>query len=577
MDSSAILRGAWVPTIRMRDRAPLYPAIARRFLSLRTRGMARAAMGLCLIVGSACSPMRDGDAPHVRLPQGTYRARPAEAGVIAFLGIPYARAPIGALRWQEAQPPIPTASTIDATEFGPSCRQAIDSVEVASLWRQDEDCLSVNVWTRAGGGPPRPVMVWLHGGANVSGGTADPLYAGHHLVRDNEVVFVSVNYRLGPFGFLDLSAVGGTAMRRSRNLGLLDQLAALRWVRAHIGAFGGDSNNITIFGESAGGSAVMRLLAMPAARGLFDKAIIQSGGPANIAVKGYPKSDDIGIAQALAHRFMREAGTPDLAALQALPGDSVLAVAARVARAGGDRLGVSTWGARVDGEVLPTDIFGDIWRGVNPDVPVLIGTNEDEMLYFGLYDPDFERNLMREYHEKGTAMGRDFSRVRATADRFTGGSNDPRRYVEFAGEFWLRQPSIILAEGQSRHANVFMYLFAWDSKVPGLGASHAMEIPFVFGHLGPEVASLTGPQPPATLSGRIQSAWVAFATSGDPSVAGEPRWPRYRAGSRATMRLVDGPWTVEFDPQGDARRLLRPMFDVPLPFDTVAPGQRRPR
>lgn len=539
---------------------------------------AHIARALLLATGIACAACRDvtvrDDERVVRLPQGAYRARAVEDGVFAFLGIPYAQAPTGPLRWREALPPSPADGIIDASEYGPSCRQAIDSVEAASLRRQDEDCLSVNVWTRRVDGPPRPVMLWIHGGANVSGGTADPMYDGHHFARDNDVVLVSVNYRLGPFGFLDLSEVGGAAMDRSRNLGLLDQLAALRWVRAHIGAFGGDTANITVFGESAGGSAVMRLMAMPLAKGLFDKAIIESGGPANIAVKGYPKSDDIPIALDLARAFMQEAHAADLAALRALPGDTVLAVAARVAQTRGDLLGVSTWGARVDGEVLPADLFGDIWRGANPDVPVLIGTNEDEMLYFRLYDPEFERNLMREYREKGKAMGRDFSRVRAIADRFTAGSDDPMRYVEFAGEFWLRQPSIILAEGQARHSAVFMYLFAWDSKVPGLGASHAMELPFVFGHLGADVESFTGPAPPAALSRRIQAAWTAFATTGDPTVAGEPAWPRYTAVSRATMRIVDGPWTVEHDPKGEARRLLRQMFDVPSDTATPPGGAR---
>lgn len=499
----------------------------------------------------------------VRISQGAYRGRAADQGVLAFLGIPYARPPIGQLRWREAVPLENSDSLFDASGFGPTCCQPLDQNEPASLTRQGEDCLSLNIWTRKIDGTPRPVLLWIHGGANISGGTADPLYDGRHFVRDNAVVLVSINYRLGPFGFLDLAEIGGADYQRSRNLGLLDQLAALRWVRTNIGAFGGDASNITLFGESAGGSAIMRLLAMPLARGLFDKAIIQSGGPANIRVKGYPPKDDIATGRALTRALMGEAGVADLAGLVALPADLVLAAAGRVAQKRGDRMGVSTWGARVDNDVLPEDIFGDIRRGANPDVKVLIGTNEDEMLYFRLYDEDFERNLMREYHEQGSVMGRDFNRVREIADRYTAGSVDPLRYVDFAGEFWLRQPSIRLAEGQARYNDVYMYLFTWDSALPGIGACHAIELPFVFGHLdGLEVERLIGSNPPRELSRRIQAAWTAFAATGNPIVPNEPAWPRYTSDTRATLLLTDGAWTVVNDPNTEARHLLQGIYDV---------------
>ncbi|WP_291987641.1 carboxylesterase family protein [Luteitalea sp.] len=499
----------------------------------------------------------------VSIAQGTYRARPAHEAVLAFLGVPYARQPVGEWRWREAEPPATSTLTVDADAFGPTAHQPRDENERASFQPQGEDCLSLNIWTRGPRPDGRPVMVFIHGGANVSGGSADPLYDGHNVVRDNDVVLVTINYRLGPFGFLDLSEVGGPAYARSRNLGLLDQLAALRWVRANIAAFGGDAGNITVFGESAGGSAIMRLLGMPLARGLFDKAIIESGGPANIRVKGYPKADDVPAGRALTREMMQEAGVTDLAGLMALPAESVMAAAAAVARRRGDTMGISTWGARVDEVVLPDDLFGNIRRGANPGVKVLIGTNEDEMLYFRLYDRDFERGLMREYHATATSMGRPFGKVKALADRYIGGSSDPMRYVDFAGEFWLRQPSILLAEGQSHHNDVFMYLWTWDSQVPGLGAAHAIELPFVFGNLRDQSAvALTGANPPAELSRRIQAAWTAFALTGTPTAGGETPWPRYTPASRATMILTDGPWRVVDDPRGDDRQILREMFDV---------------
>jgi para-nitrobenzyl esterase len=498
-------------------------------------------------------------------PAGRFRAGPARESVFAFLGVPYAQPPVDTLRWREAVSRPPTEQELLTNAFGPTCTQRADSNEAAASMPQSEDCLTLNVWTRgvAADGKKRPVLLWIHGGANVSGGSADPLYDGHAFVRDNAVVMVSINYRLGPFGFLDLSAVGDASFARSRNLGLLDQLAALRWVRTNIAAFGGDSSNITVFGESAGGSAVMRLMAMPLARGLFEKAIIESGGPANIRMRGVPTSSGLKTGVAIATAFRSEAGARDLASLQLLPADSVLAVAERVAQSRGDAMGVITWGARADGDVLPEDVFGEIRRGAGAGIKVLIGTNEDEMLYFRLYDANFEQKLMREYHATSSAMGRSFATVRQIADAYIGGSADPKRFVDFAGELWLRQPSILFAEGTSRFSDTYMYLWTWDSAVPGLGACHAVELPFVFGNLyDPSAARLVGNTPPVALSRRIQAAWTAFATTGDPSIAGEVAWPRYTESSRATMRIDAGTWRVLNDPGKESRLLLRTMFDV---------------
>ena len=495
------------------------------------------------------------------------RGKRTRAGTISWKGIPFAAPPVGPRRFLAPEPVTPWNGKRDARAYGTAEVQdkLYTAVGPGRFQPTGEDCLTLNVFSPDRiSASPRPVMVFIHGGGFGAGSGNDGQYDGPELARRGAVV-INFNYRLGQLGFLGHAALAAedTAHHSSGNYGLMDQQAALRWVRDNAAAFGGDPGNVTLFGESAGGSAIMRLLAMPLARGLFDKAIIESGGPANIKVKGYPKKDDVPAARALARDFMREAGAADLAALRALHADTVLADAARVARRRGDTMGISTWGARVDNDVLPDDIFGDIRRGANPDVKVLIGTNEDEMLYFRLYDQDFERTLMREYHEKSQSMGRDFSRVKELADRYIAGSTDPMRYVDFAGEFWLRQPSILLAEGQARHNDTWMYLFTWDSALPGMGACHAIELPFVFGHLEGEAAeSMTGPNPPAALARRIQAAWTAFAATGNPTAPGETPWPRYTADTRATLLLADGPWTVVNDPKGEARRLLRGMYDV---------------
>jgi para-nitrobenzyl esterase len=276
-----------------------------------------------------------------------------------------------------------------------------------------------------------------------------------------------------------------------------------------------------------------------------------------------PSKAGVETGLALTREMMAVAHATDIATLQAVSGDSILAVAERVAAAHGDALAVSTWGARADNDVLPDDVFGDVRRGASRGVKVLIGTNEDEMLYFRLYDTNFERSLMREYREKSAVMGRSFATVRDIADQYTANSTDPMRYVDFTGEYWLRQPSILFAEGTSRVGDTYMYLWTWDSALPGMGAAHSIELPFVFGHLsGPAVEHLTGPNPPAALSRRIQAAWTAFATTGNPTAPGEPEWPRYTEANRATLLLDAGPWRVVVDPKRDARMLLSRMYDV---------------
>ncbi len=222
---------------------------------MRTISSIMLAMMIIVLLNGCGSNSSGDDALVADTQYGQFAGQLGENGVISFLGVPYAKQPVGDLRWKEAVPMEPSDQRYEANAFGHTAIQPIDELEQASLTEQGEDCLSLNVWTKDVT-TQKPTMVFIHGGANVSGGSADSLYNGENFVESNDVVMVTFNYRLGPFGFLDLSEIGGAEYANSRNLGVLDQLAALKWVKENISSFGGDPDNTTVFGESAGNTAV---------------------------------------------------------------------------------------------------------------------------------------------------------------------------------------------------------------------------------------------------------------------------------------------------------------------------------
>lgn len=495
-------------------------------------------------------------------PYGKYIGLTRESGVISYLGIPFAKQPIGDLRWKEPQPLDISTEIFRAYDFGKTAVQPIDEFERASFAELGEDCLSLNVWTKDINGK-KPTMVFLHGGANVSGGSSDPLYHGENFVANNDVVMVTINYRLGPFGFLDLSEVGGKDFENSRNAGILDQIAALKWVKENIENFGGDAKNITVFGESAGGSAIIRLMATPLSEGLFQKAIIESGGPASLKVNGNKDVDEVANAKKLTKQFMEVSGVTTLAELQQLTATEVQYYADKLMEALGDDMAVSTWGPSADGDTVPFDVFKNIKDGTGVGVKILIGTNADEMNYFKLYDAELSKSLEEEY-ESGTTLGRSLGTNTAAADRYMEMQKDnPQRYIDFAGECWLRQPSIIFAELQSKHNEVYMYEWQWKSNIEGLQACHAVELAFVFGNFHCSTAiAYSGENLPDELARKTQASWTAFAATGDPSISEEIKWPRYDLDTRATMFIDNVPWRIVNDPKPEARKYLRELFYI---------------
>jgi para-nitrobenzyl esterase len=476
--------------------------------------------------------------------------------VLLFAGVPYAAAPVGDLRFRAPQPNPGWADVRDATRFGPVSVQVGDSlgaIGAAPAPNWSEDCLFLNVQTPALDDGRRPVMVWIHGGAFVNGTGAIPWYDGSNFVRHGDMVVVTINYRLGALGWLELGHLD-PAYAGSGNNGLLDQIAALHWVADNIASFGGDPDNVTIFGESAGAMSVGTLLGTPAAAGLFAKAIAESGATHNITAR-----ED---AAAVTDAFVTELGgsaeavlsAPPARILQAQQAVSEAMVSGRLRRAVTSASGLP-FGPVIDGVVLPRPPLDAIRDGASSTVPLLTGTTRDEWNLFGLMDKVIEdsdtllRRLRRVVEDPDSVVeAYRAARPDATDDQLFKGIMTDRMF---------RIPALRLAEAQMAHqpAATFLYLFEFASTVfdGRLGSCHALEIPFVFDNLQRAgIELLTGPQPPQALADAMHGAWIAFARRGVPDHDGLPPWPAYDGDVRSTMYFGDN-CRVEHDPAAAER------------------------
>ncbi|WP_129780974.1 carboxylesterase/lipase family protein [Peristeroidobacter soli] len=472
--------------------------------------------------------------PVVRTPAGTARGS-ADGSVNVFKGLPYALPPVGEARWK---PPVemPAWSGVrDATKFGPACMQPKarnGSIYAWDLGAISEDCLFLNVWAKRGASKA-PVMVWIHGGALTTGSGSEPLYDGKKLA-ERGVVVVSINYRLGVFGYLahpQLSAESSANL--SGNYGLLDQIEALRWVKKNIAAFGGDPSNVTIAGESAGGLSVMYLMTSPPARGLFHKAIAQSAYMISTPELKQARFGEF-PAEAIGARIVEGTGAKDMAALRAIEPEKLMEVAAR--------MGYFPLGT-VDGHVLPRQLVDVFDRGEQAPVPILAGFNSGEIRSLRFLAPPVPKN------------GKAYQLTIRD------------RYADLADEFLRLYPSTKLEEtllATTRDAlygwtaerlvrkqtelgqSGFLYLF--DHGYPaaekaGLHAFHASELPYVFGTaartppLWPKV-----PETPeeTKLSDAMLDYWSSFIRSTEPGAAGQPGWPAYGS-TRAYLTFAGEP------------------------------------
>ncbi len=463
-------------------------------------------------------------------------------GVTIFKGIPYAKAnrfeaPVQADSWEGIR---------SCRQYGPVSPQgarsgwANDEIAFAFNWNdgvQGEDCLRLNVWTPALDSRKRPVMVWLHGGGYSAGsGQELPSYDGTSLAFAEDVVVVSINHRLNVLGFLDLSAYG-EKYAKSANAGLLDIVASLKWVRDNIAAFGGDPSNVTIFGQSGGGGKVTTLLATPCAKGLFHKAIVQSGSMLRTMESKYSRK--IGIATV--RNLGLDASSIDK--ISEVPYGELLAAGEKAiaqVKAEADRDGVASfifgWAPTVDGAVLPSQPFDPQAPAISADIPMIIGTTRHEFS-MTTYVPAL-RNAGRE-EVIGILKGRYGEGTERFLELFAKAYPGSKPADMLDADFVFRPSAIEQALRKSLQgaAPVYMYMFNWESPVLDgiLRSTHCMEIPFVFNNADRHASMTGGGAQAMELASKMSHCWAEFARCGKPSAEGLPEWEPFEAEKRAVM------------------------------------------
>jgi para-nitrobenzyl esterase len=477
-------------------------------------------------------------ADEVRTKQGVV-AGVAEAGVRVFLAIPYAAPPVGDLRWREPQPALPWKGVRKATEFGPRCVQGPIFDDMVFRDQPSEDCLYVNVWTATAAADRLPVMVWIHGGGFQAGSASEPRQDGARLARKG-VVVVSLNYRLGVFGFLshpELTKESGRGA--SGNYGLLDQVAALRWVRDNVAAFGGDPGNVTIFGESAGSLAVSALVASPVARGLFHRAIGESGAYLG---RGALEPASLAASEATGAKWAASVGADSLAALRKKTADEILQSA----------LKVQLWfSPSVDGLVLPRDPNVIYAAGEQAHVPLLAGWNADEVragVVLAKDRPTAKSFVAQTQKRFGPAADAILAVYPAATD-----AEALESAAALAGDMFLGYATWKWVDVHGRTGASPVYRFSFDRKIPvapgtkvdgvpatanDVGARHAGEIEYVFGALD-TVKGAPWEAADRQLSDLMMTYWTNFARTGDPNGPGLPQWPLHVG--------PDGPQVMHLD------------------------------
>jgi para-nitrobenzyl esterase len=490
----------------------------------------------------------------------------ADGKVSIFMGLPYAAPPVGDLRWRAPGPVVPWAGMRDATKPGPACMQGQMFGDI-SFDQKSEDCLTLNVYAPAAAkAGALPVMVWIHGGGFQAGGGPEPRHDGQAFARKG-VVLVTFNYRLGVFGFLAHRELTEESARQvSGNYGMLDQVAALRWVKDNIAAFGGDPGNVTIFGESAGSFAVSGLIASPLTKGLFHKAIGESGAFFS-AAGGTLALAPLGDAEKIGARFAASAGAETIAALRAKPAQEVLDAAQKTKQ---------FFAPIIDGYFLPSDPSAIYAAGQQHQVPLLAGWNADEMRAAVTLRPQkptvqsFTDETRKRFGAHADAILKAYPVTTDAEALESAAALGSDLFIGYATWKWLELHSV------TGRAPVYRYSF--DRKIPvppgnavmgvpatsaDIGARHAGEIEYVFGSLDRSLPKVPWEAADRALSDAMTTYWANFARTGDPNGEGLPAWPRYDSGGRAVLHLDV---TIKAGPDG-----MRPRYEA---IDAYAAAQR---
>ncbi len=502
----------------------------------------------CVLLLMSATIFAESSAPQVKIKSGTVEGK--KIGTVrAFLGIPYAAPPVGDLRWKAPAPVAKWSGVRKATDFGAYCLQGDVFGDMNFRGATgSEDCLFLNVWAPAGSSKGKlPVMVWIYGGGFVAGSTSEGRQDGTHLAEQG-VIVVSMNYRLGVFGFLVHPELAKESGRDSAgNYGLLDQLAALRWVHDNIAEFGGDAGNVTIFGESAGSFSVSAQMASPLAKGLFQKAIGESGAAFSRSGLSF---DTRAVREEKDTKAVSEKlGVSKLAELRAVPAEKLLQT---FGKPGPDAF---TFGPDIDGYFLPESVPAIFAAGKQNDVPLLAGWNHDEGSFEVAFSPQkptaesMKANAQKDFGDKADEFLRLYP--------IDTDEHMQRSALDFASDSFISLSTWDWMESQSKTGKQVIYRYrfdlappASDPKAPKLGAYHSAEIEYVFGQLDTKAGIPWRPED-RQLSELMQKYWINFARGGDPNGPGLPKWPKYSSSDGFQVMFLDTQPAAHKDEQRD--------------------------